>query len=749
MVTDPKQAMEKLAALSRRYESCGRYVEFLAENAGRYGLWQKYGQQLSDLYLRLKQGPVRMVIAGESSTGKSTLINAFAGEFIVPESAGVCTPVPVWLMRHDKKSTFVNPYQRREEALPAALYAMSPSRLLELQYSAKADESFQNDKQILVYVNSPHLPPHVTFVDTPGLNANDADTAKTYALFDPPSYCTGDESDPPEMVLFLTRHENLMQSEVNALKDLFAKGADRQSCFLVHNDVRARTALFADTFEEVNRQAVAGLRSSLAALEPSEQPAVEEECYSLDLDFLNEDLAMEHVYSLNALLARLQCVDENGGIYPMAEYLPAGVTLEQREELLEQEEKQRSVAEVRDQWQAMGNSGYAPMQALAEGIRQHVLWLAENSTTLEDVLHIAERLGAKILSQCRPPMDVAVQQRLHKLDELLQELDAMGAKDLGDSPGIQKAQETAVKTAKQICALRNQQLELVIQKAMGKRINWALVLGSLTGGLLGGIVALLLDNMIRFIKGDQLWEEFKTLFERYIGPEGFRKIFNEEGIQDPEPLMVIYRELMGTVSKLLNVDLEPFRTQLTKELSLPLQEVQATFQRLQQVEKSYAETVGTRDVRKMLTDSCTIHPEKLADQVIRSMRMRLGQVQSTCSAAEQEALRTLLAQHGPDILVVFTEKKALFQRVVCPVLVERLEKHHVAENATEDAKLKKLVAESADPLRKVAEKLREEIATALARQRSIVRAEQQKDAEALQLELRKQAEKLGVQQVGS
>ena len=745
MVGDPKQTMEKLEALTRRYEGYGKYVEFLAATAREYGLWQKYGQQLADLYLRLKQGPVRLVIAGESSTGKSTLINAFAGEFIVPESAGVCTPVPVWLMRHNKKTTFVNPYQRRDDDLPAAQYAMSPSRLLELQYSAKADETFQNDKQILVYVDSPHLPPCVTLVDTPGLNANEADTAKTYALFDPPSYCSGDEADPPEIVLFLTRHENLMQSEVNALKDLFARGADRQSCFLVHNDVRDRTALFADTFEEVNRQAVAGLRSSLAALEAEEAPQEEQDCYSADLDFLDDDLAMEHVYSLNALLARLQCVKENEGIYPMAKYLPVGVTLEQREELLRQEDKQRAIAQVRDQWVAMGNSGYAPMQALSDGILEHVLWLCENSMELENVLIIADRLGRDILSECRPARSREGAEKIDALRQLLEELDAGPARSFATGEQARKTESTVLLLAKNAYDIHNKQLELVIQKATGKAINWTQLLTTLAGGAFFGPLGFLAGGMVQFIQNDKLWKEFKQLFDRYIGYNSFEAVFAEGKLKDPEPVLVVYSELLGKVDKILTSDPSLFREQFRQSLLSRVQQAEETLQSLKAVEERFATAMGTQKVRRMLTDGCSTDPEDVLDGLVRTLRRQIRQVDASCSGQEREKLIAGLEKHGAEVRASFAERKVLYQRVVCPVLAEKLEKYMATPDPEDEEKLKEQLHAYAAPIARLYETLRAEIANALAHRQAVYDEECRAECEAVQSELRRQADELRAQ----
>lgn len=737
MVTDPIKAAERLEALSRKYEQYGAYVQFLAQCAKQYGLWEQYGKKLSDLYLRLKQGPVRMVIAGESSTGKSTLINAFAGEFIVPESAGVCTPVPVWLQWHGKNSVYVNPYRRYADKLPEAQFAMSPSRLLELQYSAKADETFQSEQQILVYVNSPYLPRHTTLVDTPGLNANDADTAKTYALFDPPAYCGEGESDAPEILLFLTRHENLMQSEVNALKDLFARGADRQSCFLVHNDVRARSALFADTFEDVNRQAVAGLRSSLASLE--ETAVAEEDCYSADLSFLDEDLAMEHVYSLNALLARLQCVDSNEGVYPMAQYLTAEVTLQQRDELLQQEEKQRSIAAIRDEWAAMGNKGYAPMQALVEGLREHVLWLAENSPALEEALTCAEKLGQELLSRCKPPKEDGESRK--KLRALLRDLDQAQGGVVLEKENVEKTITVTAAIAAQMYAVRNEQVDLVIKKTEGKKINWGIVLATVAGSLVLAQPWLLFTNIMQFLKSDAIWDEFKRLTEEHVTDEQLKAMCTKPDAASVQLLVPVVDGLLRKLETHVTVEAEPFRAAMEKGLAEIGSEVQRIHQVCRTVEKSFAAENGVANVRRMLCDGFCSDLPTLMDRLMRLLRKRIKPVGGACTAEERQLLAEVLRLNGGKVLESFGEKKQLLRLVVSPVLKVRLDgiKIPLPQDLPEIGKLITEYIASADKLRRT---LRSEIQEAILRRQQLEEQDYAAKAKALAGRLQEEAQQL-------
>ncbi|MBE6658244.1 MAG: hypothetical protein E7604_07355 [Ruminococcaceae bacterium] len=69
-------------------------VERIDEVAASLGL-DGIGAGLRDTWFRLKQGPIRVLITGCSSAGKSTLINALANEIVVPEGKHTTSPIPV------------------------------------------------------------------------------------------------------------------------------------------------------------------------------------------------------------------------------------------------------------------------------------------------------------------------------------------------------------------------------------------------------------------------------------------------------------------------------------------------------------------------------------------------------------------------------------------------------------------------------------------------------------------------------
>lgn len=75
-----------------------------------FPLAQKYGSReamkaLRKAWLRLLQGPVRVLFLGVSSAGKSTLVNAMIGRIVVPEGRQTTSPVPVWIYSGESAQT--------------------------------------------------------------------------------------------------------------------------------------------------------------------------------------------------------------------------------------------------------------------------------------------------------------------------------------------------------------------------------------------------------------------------------------------------------------------------------------------------------------------------------------------------------------------------------------------------------------------------------------------------------------------
>lgn len=404
---------DAFAALQQSYQRACSTVELLAEEAARHGLWEQagFGERLSDLYLRLKRGPVRAVIMGQTSSGKSTLINALTGSIIAPESADACSPIPICFISDRKAGeTHITYYDKLPRMLPQEKYA-NPTSLLQWHHdSGKLAED--HGTRPFVHTVSETFPQLATLIDSPGLNANSTDTDKLYALFDPPSYATADEPDLPELVLYIsTAGGNLSEEEMKSLKRLLDKGVDPRRILLVHNELCADLeGLQADQFERTDDAARNGLAESLRALMPSSIPDVHfmdmedsssvfdaffDDAFSQDVSASDEDEADAHIVSVNALFAR---VFYAGAYNPMANLI-TGATEKQYRQLQKAKKnpKQERVMELCAAWRQQGHADYQPLLHLRDVINEQAMSLTETAD-LGAALRAVKRLGDELIA---------------------------------------------------------------------------------------------------------------------------------------------------------------------------------------------------------------------------------------------------------------------------------------------------------------------------------------------------------------
>lgn len=79
-----------------------KYAEAMADGKEK----EELKKTLWQLHYRLMQGPVRLLVLGASSAGKSTIVNALAGKVVSPEADQVSTLIPAWIKGVD--STGIN-----------------------------------------------------------------------------------------------------------------------------------------------------------------------------------------------------------------------------------------------------------------------------------------------------------------------------------------------------------------------------------------------------------------------------------------------------------------------------------------------------------------------------------------------------------------------------------------------------------------------------------------------------------------
>ena len=87
---------ERINELRAVYAGYSGIVEKLYKKAAEQN-HQQAMKQLRVVWDRLQQGPIRAMVIGVSSAGKSTMLNALAGNIVVPEGSHTTSPVPVWI----------------------------------------------------------------------------------------------------------------------------------------------------------------------------------------------------------------------------------------------------------------------------------------------------------------------------------------------------------------------------------------------------------------------------------------------------------------------------------------------------------------------------------------------------------------------------------------------------------------------------------------------------------------------------
>lgn len=220
-----------------------RHFEALMDHAAHlYAVAQAQNNEtaaalIRDQWFRLRQGPVRTLVLGVSSAGKSTLINAMAGQIVVPEGKQTTSPIPVWVYRDDTP-----PDKPRIRILKK--HDIQPlncgrfSYLTDYCYTAAeagrgtGQEKYRDLKAAVVDVNSPALATAgVTLIDTPGIGVSQGDDARVREVL----------ADGCEMlvILFMDLHQQEVKDYFAAL--LAAEDAplrrllDRGRVFLVLN----------------------------------------------------------------------------------------------------------------------------------------------------------------------------------------------------------------------------------------------------------------------------------------------------------------------------------------------------------------------------------------------------------------------------------------------------------------------------------------------------------------------------------
>ncbi len=140
---------------------------------------------LREAWLRLRQGPVRVLFLGASSAGKSTFVNAASGWIIVPEGLHTTSPIPVWVKagRSAKNAPTVDVIKTGSPGgLPVVEHVSSGGFIMNYCYTPEQAASGEGQElykdvvsAIIDLPGSSKLPKGVTLIDAPGRNSSAGD----------------------------------------------------------------------------------------------------------------------------------------------------------------------------------------------------------------------------------------------------------------------------------------------------------------------------------------------------------------------------------------------------------------------------------------------------------------------------------------------------------------------------------------------------------------------------------------------
>lgn len=175
-----------------------RLAEGLRAAATQLGLPRLGAQLVEETSRRIADAKLRVLVLGEIKQGKSTLINALLGEVLLPTGVTPTTGAIVQIVRGDATERLL--------VGPDAREVLTPERFAQL---ARGKESAPG--RLLITTTSPHLPPQLELVDTPGIN----DVQRFRSLISRGELPRGDA-----ILLVLDATQALKRTELAFLRDI-------------------------------------------------------------------------------------------------------------------------------------------------------------------------------------------------------------------------------------------------------------------------------------------------------------------------------------------------------------------------------------------------------------------------------------------------------------------------------------------------------------------------------------------------
>lgn len=309
-----------------RIESVQEFQKLFDSQRLRVKQLRKIAQQQGDseadallrqVWLRLRQGPVRALVMGVSSAGKSTLINALVRNIVVPEGSYITSPIPVWIYSDQYAGS--NPYttilqEENGEFVGKATgqyghitkYCYNPKQAGE----GSGQREFEKVISAAINVKSDVVSDTgITLIDTPGIGVSLTDNARVQQII----------KDSCELLIVV--FHNLQDENVKAYfrSLLLDEGASLDSLL---DDSRVFMVLNSLCHYTAHAKMDAGFHIAEA---------------------FDGRVSEERLFVLNALHARLKSC----GIYPYPALMPDGFNREDfnqavKSEALEKQQLQRA-----------------------------------------------------------------------------------------------------------------------------------------------------------------------------------------------------------------------------------------------------------------------------------------------------------------------------------------------------------------------------------------------------------------------